>query len=136
MKNILANLANSGEISWLNYYFAEFIARQSKSAIDGLPALSAALISQRSQAGDVCMDLADYAGQRLFTSSRIDPDEIPRGIDAADWSKLLVESGVVGSRDQPAPLLLEETRLYLYRYWCYEDSVTHWLLGQGVTESS
>ncbi len=131
MKNILAKLANNSEISWLSYYFAEFIARQSKSGIDDLPALSAALISQRSQAGDVCIDLADYVNQPLFGSSRIDTEEIPRGIDVADWSRLLAESGVVGSREQPAPLLLEDTRLYLYRYWCYEDSVTHWLLGQG-----
>ncbi len=135
MKNVLATLANGGEISWLSFYFADFIARQTGTGIDDLPALSAALISEHSQAGDVCIDLADYADRHLFASSRIDRDEIPRGVDATEWSRTLADSGVVGSRERPAPLLLEDTRLYLYRYWFYEDSVTHWLLGQGGSET-
>lgn len=130
MKKILAVLASAGEISWLSYYFAEFIARQSNSGMDELPALSAALISEHSQAGDVCIDLADFENRRLFASSRIDTDEIPLGIDTTEWIRSLTESGVIGSREQPAPLLLEDTRLYLYRYWYYEDSVTRWLLEQ------
>ena len=42
----LYNLARHGEISWLSYYFAEFIASQDNSAIDELPGLSAALVSE------------------------------------------------------------------------------------------
>ena len=130
MKHVLATLAHGGEIGWLSFYFAEFIARQTRTDMDELPALSAALVSEHNQAGDVCIDLADFSGRRLFDSSRIDSADIPLGIDAADWARQLVASGAVGSRDHPAPLLLEESRLYLYRYWYYEDSVTRWLLDE------
>ena len=136
MKKILRNLARGGDISWLSYYFADFIAQQSNSDIDDLPALSAALISEHNQAGDVCVDLADYANRPLFDSSWIEADQVPTGIDAADWCARLGASGVLGQREQPAPLRLEGTRLYLYRYWFYEDSVARWLLGPGLAPTA
>ena len=43
MTGLVYSLARGGDISWLSYYFAEFVSRQAGSAIDDLPGLVAAV---------------------------------------------------------------------------------------------
>ncbi len=128
MRNLLHNLARSGEISWLSYYFAEFIAEQTQTGIDELPALSAARVSEANQAGDVCIDIAELADQRLFHAQRNGATEIPVGPDCESWCKVLHACNCVGKAHEAAPLTLEGTRLYLHRYWRYEDFVASRIL--------
>ena len=123
MNSLLHSLARNGDISWLSYYFAEFIATQAQSEIDDLLSLSAALVSEANQAGNVCIDLASYHQRPLFSSSRIDTSEIPWGIESARWCQQLSASDCVGGPEQIAPLTLDGERLYLNRYWYYENCV-------------
>lgn len=137
MTTSLYSLARHGEISWLSYYFAEFVASQDGSAIDELPGLSAALVSEANLAGDVCVAIGDFVDKPLFTSPRLRDDELPRGIGLKGWRERLESSICVGGPHQRAPLTLDGERLYLNRFWCYEDFVASRidaLLARGRTE--
>ena len=122
MKYLLNQLAHQGDIDWLSYYFAQFISEQANTDIDDLLALSAALVSEANLAGDVCIDLAQLQDKPLFNSSRFDFD-IPRGIDSHQWMTHLATTTVVGSAARQTPLILDDQRLYLHRYWHYENQV-------------
>jgi exodeoxyribonuclease V alpha subunit len=121
MTNLLYSLARNGDIHWLSYYFAEFIAKQARIPNDELASLSAALVSEANLAGNVCIDLDAYSMRPLFSSSRIDAAEIPVGLDRADWCDQLHTCPCIGRPYENAPLILDENRLYLNRLWFYED---------------
>jgi exodeoxyribonuclease V alpha subunit len=123
MTNLLYSLARNGDIHWLSYYFAEFIAKQARIPNDELASLSAALVSEANLAGNVCIDLDAYSMRPLFSSSRIDAAEIPVGLDCADWCDRLHTCPCIGRPYESAPLILDENRLYLNRLWFYEDFV-------------
>lgn len=100
--------------SGLDEHFARFLGRLSG---DGSPelALAAALASNARGRGNTCVDLsgpvpADESG------------EVP-GIDTALLLKTIAKSPAVGRPGDYRPLVLDGTRLYLYRYWEYEDSL-------------
>ncbi len=121
----LHNLARHGDISWVSYYFAEFIARLDRSTVDELPGLSAALVSEANLAGHVCIELGRFEGRPLFKSSRLRDAELPRGIDSSSWRQRLEASVCAGSAPQRAPLTLDGERLYLNRFWYFEDFVAN-----------
>ncbi len=117
----LYNLARHGDISWLSYYFAVFVASQDHSPVDELPGLSAALVSEANLSGNVCIELGHFSGKPLFRSARLDEEEMPRGVDVSTWRERLDASACVGAPQQRALLTLDGGRLYLNRFWYYED---------------
>ena len=133
MTNLLYRLARQGEISWLSYYFAEFIATQSDMDMDELVCQSAALVSEANRAGDVCIDLDNRAGQPLFSSSLIDADLIPVAPGREDWQAELEQNPCVGEH---SPLTLEGGRLYLNRYWHYEAAIAAWIRARAQQDDS
>jgi exodeoxyribonuclease V alpha subunit len=134
MKQVLKQLAQTGDISYLSYYFAEFIVeqsgQQSDSAMDDLVALSAALVSEKNQKGDVCVLLDQYVNQPLFFASASITQTLPKGISVSAWQKLLHDSPCVGNTGDSAPLILEGNRLYLSRFWFYETQVAQSILSR------
>jgi len=125
MKSLLKILVDNGDISPLSYFFASFIAEHSAVTSDSLLAYSAALVSQNNQNGDVCVVLEDYLGRPLFTSGHVSPEDMPRGLDVKQWRQALLESTCTGSPGDETPLILDDDRLYLNRYWHYESRVAH-----------
>ena len=136
MKSLLHTLARHGDISWLSYYFSKFIADQTQDDIDSLVSLSAALVSEANQHGSVCIKLGHFQGHPLFDSSHLDASQIPRGIDCNTWCARLQDSSCVGGPGEVAPLTLEDDRLYLNRYWNYEESVASRILARLQHENS
>ena len=123
MSSLLHRLARHGDVSWLSYYFAEFIASQAQSGIDDLLSLSAALVSEANQSGHVCIELGRLSKRPLFVSTYIAASEIPCAIDSTSWCAQLTASPCVGGPNDSAPLTLDGERLYLNRYWDYENRV-------------
>jgi len=123
MKHLLETLVRQGDISGLSYGFARFIAEQSACEFDSLLAYSAALVSESNQNGDVCVDLKQYIDQPLFESEYLVPGQLPTGQSLEQWQQVLLESPCVGNPGEEAPLILENQRLYLNRYWYYESRV-------------
>lgn len=130
MKSVLKQLAETGDISYLSYYFAEFIAQQSNSDMENMVALSAALVSEKNQQGDVCILLDQYVDQPLFNTNTSAIQPLPMGPSFLSWQQLLLESPCVGSPGDLAPLILEGNRLYLSRFWFYETQVAESILSR------
>jgi exodeoxyribonuclease V alpha subunit len=72
--------------------------------------LAIALLSRHVTAGNVCLDLADTVA---LAAAGVTP--------TAGWRALLADSPLVApDAATAAPLVLEDTRLYLHRYWHHE----------------
>ncbi len=128
MSESLLTLMESGRLPALSYYFARFVARGSGVDEDSVLALSAALVSLRNLQGDLCVDLAHWAGRPLCEEPGETAAAAPVGPDLEDWLGALRDARWVGPPGTPAPLILDGTRLYLHKYWRFECDVALALL--------
>ncbi|MGD9056273.1 MAG: exodeoxyribonuclease V subunit alpha [Desulfobacterales bacterium] len=123
-KSIIKDLQIQGLLSAIDVYFARFI---SEYAIDGGDAdlfLAAALVSRATGQGDICLDLTTVAGNEL--SDRQDNRSAVVCPPLEDWLSTLKASPAVGKPGDIRPLILDARhRLYLYRYWEYEQAIVH-----------
>ncbi len=121
MKAIRQLLASSA-FSNLDRHFAAFIEAQDGGDRATL-VLAAALVSRQRGEGHICLDLAAVAGA-AFPDKEVDgvtPVQLPR---LKGWINELKASPVVGSPSEFRPLVLDDHhRLYLHRYWNYEQSL-------------
>jgi exodeoxyribonuclease V alpha subunit len=106
--------------SALDLHFGRFIADFSSLADDRL-ALAAALLSRSARSGSVCLDLAAAAERPCPTVEGLSDAACPA---LEEWASSLRASPAVGAPGENRPLVLDEHhRLYLYRYWHYEDAL-------------
>ncbi len=119
---IIDSLHAAGALSDLDRSFGRLMERLSDSR-DGALALAAALVSRASAEGDICLELSRLAG-----------GPVPGGQTALrcptlkQWISMLRESPVVGAPGDWRPLILDGTRLYLYRHWDAEQGLARFLL--------
>ncbi|HEC16195.1 MAG TPA: exodeoxyribonuclease V subunit alpha [Sedimenticola sp.] len=112
----LTILNRQGVLTELDVHFAHLMRRLSGGGSPEL-ALGAALASNWTANGHICLDLAAEAGKRWRSGSGL--VETP---DLECWERALLKSPVVGRPGDYRPLVLDEAgRLYLYRYWEYEQ---------------
>jgi exodeoxyribonuclease V alpha subunit len=130
-----------GWLRALDRAFAAFLLEQEPAA-SPLLLVAAALASHQLGQGHVCLDLAatleepDFALSlppegELAGEARL-PSQLLADLEVAHWQQALIGSALVehripGAASDPAqaarPLLLAGGRLYLRRYWNYEQSV-------------
>ncbi|MCB1858337.1 MAG: exodeoxyribonuclease V subunit alpha [Gammaproteobacteria bacterium] len=123
--DILA-LRDQGLVGELDYHFANVLCRISAKPSPEL-ALAAALTSKATAEGHICLDLAQIAGSALGASGLI---LAPRW---ENWVRQLRASGLVGGPGEFFPLVLDcQGRLYLHRYWAYQDQVARELRRRGL----
>jgi exodeoxyribonuclease V alpha subunit len=105
------------EVHFIDQHFAALMNRLAKVPSPELE-LAAKLVSNFRERGDVCVAL------RTITStdaSKIGGPDVP---PLKNWLRKLRASGVVGAPGEFAPLILDKAeRLYLQRYWKYEDDL-------------
>lgn len=126
-----------GWLRALDRAFAAFLAQKAPDA-DPLLILSAALASHQLGRGHACLDLqaalAD-AGQALSLppegvrlSDEGEPPKHPsallKDVSLASWTTALDHPAIVGHGSGATPLVRVGRRLYLRRYWQYEQSVS------------
>lgn len=92
----------------IDYRFADFICRLAVNGSDELRRV-ALRVSNAVGQGHICIDLAAEAGEDA---------------EGGRFTDLLRSSGIVGNPGEFAPLILDDTRLYLYRYWKYERELS------------
>lgn len=117
----IENYYSTGFFSEIDIHFARFVSRLSG---DGNPALflAAALVSKFTSTGHICLDLSDAADclmteQEHVQRSLVCPKLVP-------WINALRVSPAVGSPGEFKPLILDDSsRLYLHRYWEYEQKL-------------
>ncbi len=128
----LKELCMAGHISTLDFHFARFIGELDGHVRDVLPAVVMASLNTRQ--GHICLDLNTLAGKALLGNDNNCPYKCPA---LKDWVGSLRKSRVVGFPHEFKPLVLDnKNRLYLYRYWEYENELIRWLRlrGEGFGE--
>ncbi|MGH8548373.1 MAG: exodeoxyribonuclease V subunit alpha [Methylococcales bacterium] len=134
MVSRLRDWMNQGQITPLSYFFARFIAEEYRLDEDSVVVFSAALVSERNQQGEPCIDLRSFAGEPLFDADSGTMSRLFEGLEYEDWRSLLQSQPCVGGPGEIAPLILEARRLYLGRFWHYEDRVREAILARLQSE--
>src|SRR5213076_1508926 len=105
------------EIDFIDQHFAALMNRLAKVPSPELE-LAAKLVSNFRERGDVCVALPAITS---IHASKIGVPDVP---PLKSWVRKLRASGVVGGPGEFAPLILDKAeRLYLQRYWKYEDEL-------------
>lgn len=119
MKNLFLP---SSLFSNFDFHFARFICKLCNTENPNL-FLAAALATQALRDGHVCCNLQEHAGAQFQTASG--PVTLP---ECNQLIEELSDFPVIGTPGQYCPLILENTRLYLYRYWNYEQNLAQSIL--------
>ena len=105
------------EVHFIDQHFAAFMNRLARVPSPELE-LAAKLVSNFRERGDVCVALPAITSTH---ASKIGGPDVP---PLRSWVRKLRASGVVGEPGEFAPLILDKAeRLYLQRYWKYEDEL-------------
>ena len=108
----------------IDRHFAAFICRLAGTD-DRRLWLAAALVSQAVGSGHVCLDLGSAMASEPATAEGIG--------DPAAWAEKLRSWPVIGHPGDFTPLVLDgANRLYLHRYWRYEQQLAAALLRRGA----
>lgn len=117
----LSLLHAQGALTDLDVHFARFIERLAGGDAPQL-ALAAALASHATGQGDICVNLRQWARRwQALTERAVEPPVFtPPPLE--EWLDALRVSPVVGRPGERQPLIIDRRgRLYLYRYWQYEQ---------------
>jgi exodeoxyribonuclease V alpha subunit len=110
----------------LDFHFAACVCEVAGCHEPGLW-LAAALASRATADGHVCIALDELAGRPVFD------DPALTAPDLGPWCALLHGSGAVGGSDDAMPLVLDDNhRLYLGRYWYFEQILVRELQRRAV----
>ena len=110
--------------------FASFICQQSGVTCD-LFRLIVSLLSNAVGKGSICLNLAHYAGETVSVDGKemVFPD-----VDTL--RELLRGKSTMGLPGQHRPLILDTSdRLYLYRYWRYEQELAGRILQKASSDA-
>ena len=128
---LLRQWAERGWLRELDVALVRFFAELDPNA-SPLLLFAAALTSCQLERGHVCLDLAatlknpdaalSLPPEGETTGAVPLPGQLLRGLSLAAWQDALTGSPLFA--DNNAPLVLEDTRLYLRRYWQYERAVS------------
>src|SRR5262249_23221101 len=119
MWDYLDTLREGDQLSDLDLHFGRMLTRLAACDTPAL-LMAACLASQWTSQGHICVDLNALAGTPLFAQGGISWP----APTLASWTATLRASAVVGYPGDFRPLVLDERgRLYLYRYWQYEQSL-------------
>ena len=117
----LNSLFHKGMLSPLDHHFAKFVAKLDGNNVPDLM-LAAALVSSYTRDNHICVDLTKIAGKPLIGGNDDDESIISPGLD--EWLQSLRKASVVGKPGEYKPLVLDDgARLYLYRYWDYQEKL-------------
>lgn len=116
-------LAAAGVVSPFDRHFARFLEELGGRRSAEI-ALAAAMASSLTRQGHVCADLRGLGGMSLDQAP--DFGSFP---EYHKWTAELSGSRVVGAEGDFKPLILDGAgRLYLYRYWQYQDKLVRGIL--------
>jgi exodeoxyribonuclease V alpha subunit len=132
------------ELDWLralDHAFAEFVCTlcaENNDPPTGQLAVLAAMVSHQVGRGHVCLDIRQLCADAEATlvlppegavpvaaapESLWRPADLFRDMAVNDLLDAIHNSSAVSDGSRSAPLVLEETRLYLRRFWRYEQSI-------------
>jgi exodeoxyribonuclease V alpha subunit len=117
----IEKLRDIGTFSDLDVHFTKLINTLSHETDEAL-LMGAVLASHFTTEGSSCVDLKQYA-ERLFPSIAQEGIETLSCPSLSHWLATLQNNHVVGQPGDYTPLILDKHRLYLYRYFYYEQQL-------------
>ncbi len=121
-KATIRNILKMSLLSAFDVHFARFISEYASDDGDADLFLAAGLVSRATGQGDICLDLASVAGNALM-DRRVNSSAVVCP-PLQEWLTTLEASPAVGKPGDIRPLILDiHHRLYLYRYWEYEQTI-------------
>jgi exodeoxyribonuclease V alpha subunit len=141
--NVLHSWVKADWIRWLDVEFAEFLYQEAQTAaqdVSPLLLLAAALCSHQNGHGHLCLDLqlCLKSPDRVLLlppehsshTPAITPAALLRQISAEQWISALRQDLLCATDAETAathaihtPLVLDHSRLYLRRFWQYEQQI-------------
>jgi exodeoxyribonuclease V alpha subunit len=141
--NVLHSWVKADWIRWLDVEFAEFLYQEAQAAaqdVSPLLLLAAALCSHQNGHGHLCLDLQLclkppdrvllLPPEHSSHTPAITPAALLRQISAEQWISALRQDLLCATDAETAathaihtPLVLDHSRLYLRRFWQYEQQV-------------
>ena len=129
------NWVARGWLSYLNRAFVRFLLDQEKGVSDAV-LWAGALVSHQLDSGEVFLDL-EKLGQQPGLTLAIPSDDawtFEQEIAASElsklkvysldeWKSVLKQSKLVSTGEDSTPLVLDGNRLYLRRYWHYQQTL-------------
>jgi len=122
----IINQSYSGEyFTSLDLHFADFMEK-----LEGQPQrelwLASALVSNFTRHGHICLALDSVAGKNIFHS--VNPESTITCPVLKTWLAILQNAAVVGKPGEIKPMILDAgARLYLYRYWDYQEKLAQFI---------
>jgi exodeoxyribonuclease V alpha subunit len=121
-------LKQEGEIGTFEIEFAKFINKFEKNPTQNL--LSCSILAVNDQiAGNICTDLSLLDSSML--ASRLKLTSVP--VDSLTEELRALQC--VGSPGEYKPFILEGTKLYLHKYWVYENELVKWLREKALSNN-
>lgn len=143
---VLALLDEWQDLGWiraLDRAFAITIAQLNREAGEETPPLLlllASLCSHQVGRGHVCLDLAQLLKapamalalppERALPEHWLTPAQLFADVSLEECLEALSASSTVSRGDSPAPLVLADTRLSLWRFWRYEQQIEAGILAR------
>jgi exodeoxyribonuclease V alpha subunit len=118
---------SGGEFSSFDLHLADFLYNLDTTK-NPLVYISTALISSALRDGHTCFDLSLLA-EKKFTYQVL-PFSIDFFPSISLWCEALLCSNIVGKPGDYKPLIIDNNRLYLHRYWNYEQKLVKSLLSR------
>ncbi|MDD9157219.1 exodeoxyribonuclease V subunit alpha [Aliivibrio sp. S4TY2] len=122
----LQHLMAHGVLRPLDLQFAKFIAQQEKNSDKNLIMLLSAITSHELGKGHVCIDIEQIEQGDLFTLPAKYRDALLELVpEKSLWISELTTASTVSNGTEAKPLAFDGTRLYLQRYWGFEQRVSN-----------
>ncbi|WP_413113730.1 exodeoxyribonuclease V subunit alpha [Thaumasiovibrio sp. DFM-14] len=119
----LSELMDRGTLRAIDYQLARYISLQSGAS--STVVLWAAQLSYRAGQGHTCISLAQ--SQHWFELSTQDRLWLLEGVVLDEPLTAMAACIAIGHGSDPTPLVIEDNRLYLARFWRDEQVITHYL---------
>lgn len=122
MNKQLTPLFDSDFFAPIDVHFADFI-QEISGCSDFEIRLASALVSWSTRMGNVCLDLNKIADNPAVKKAL--PDKFILFQNINEWIDHLTKCSAIGKAEDYKPLVLDSrNRLYFYRYWEYEKTIT------------
>ena len=116
-------MRDNATVSHLGEGFARMLERLQGETIPEL-SLAARLLCAAINRGHVCLNLASALTEESDLCQTGQQNSTVTNLSLPDWRSRLLDSRVVGQPGELRPLILDQAnRLYLYRYWAYEQAL-------------
>ncbi len=112
------------DLSAFDVHFARKLVELSAKDDNDILLNSIKLLCHLNSQGNICLELDTFAGKAITLRFQ-EQETVVRIPGIEEWMTVLVQSKIVTGTYEAKPLILDEEhrRLYLYRYWQYEQTL-------------